>query len=37
MAEIFDPKPIITKGFEIDERILKLADKAEENCSAKFA
>lgn len=37
MAEIFDPKPVITKGFEIDERILKLADKAEENCSAKFA
>lgn len=37
MAEIFDPKPVETKGFEIDERILKLADKAEENCSAKFA
>jgi len=37
MAEIFDPKPIVTKGFEIDERILKLADKAEENCSARFA
>ena len=37
MAEIFDPKPIVTKGFEIDERILKLADKAEENCSADFA
>lgn len=37
MAEIFDPKPVEIKGFEIDERILKLADKAEENCSAKFA
>lgn len=37
MAEIFDPKPIVTKGFEIDERILKLAEKAEENCSVKFA
>lgn len=37
MAEIFDPKPIVTKGFEIDERILKLADKAEENCSSDFA
>jgi len=37
MAEIFDPKPVEVKGFEIDERILKLADKAEENCSAKFA
>lgn len=37
MAEIFDPKPVEVKGFEIDERILKLAEKAEENCSAKFA
>ncbi len=37
MAEIFDPKPVEVKGFEIDERILKLADKAEENCSAAFA
>lgn len=37
MAEIFDPKPIEKKGFEIDERIIKLAEKAEENCSAEFA
>ena len=37
MAEIFDPKPVEVKGFEIDERILKLAEKAEENCSARFA
>lgn len=37
MAEIFDPKPVEEKGFEIDERILKLAEKAEENCSAAFA
>lgn len=37
MAEIFDPKPVEKKGFEIEERILKLADKAEENCSAAFA
>lgn len=37
MAEIFDPKPIVTKGFEIDDRILKIAEKAEENCSAVFA
>ncbi|MBP1561603.1 MAG: methionine gamma-lyase family protein [Oscillospiraceae bacterium] len=37
MAEIFDPKPVEIKGFEIDERIMKLADKAEENCSAAFA
>ncbi len=37
MAEIFDPKPIEIKGFEIDERILRFADKAEENCSAAFA
>lgn len=36
MAEIFDPKPVEIKGFEIDERILKLAEKAEENCSARF-
>lgn len=37
MAEIFDPKPVEIKGFEIDERIIKLADKAEESCSAAFA
>lgn len=37
MAEIFDPKPVEKKGFEIDERIIKLAEKAEENCSAAFA
>ncbi len=37
MAEIFDPKPVEIKGFEIDERILRLANNAEENCSAKFA
>lgn len=37
MAEIFDPKPVEEKGFEIDERIIKLAEKAEENCSAVFA
>lgn len=37
MAEIFDPKPVEIKGFEIDERIMKLAEKAEENCSAAFA
>ncbi len=37
MAEIFDPKPIIQKGFEIDERILNFAEKAEENCADEFA
>lgn len=37
MAEIFDPKPVEKKGFDIDERIIKLAEKAEENCSAAFA
>lgn len=37
MAEIFDPKLVEEKGFEIDERILKIAEKAEENCSAAFA
>ena len=36
MAEIFDPKPIIMKGFEIDERILAVAEKAEENLSSEF-
>ena len=29
MAEIFDPKPVVKKGFEFDERILKLAEKEE--------
>ena len=37
MAEIFDPKPIVQKGFEIDERILAVAEKAEANCSEEFA
>lgn len=37
MAEIFDPKPIEIKGFEIDERILNLAEKAESNCESAFA
>ncbi|MGN0603671.1 MAG: aminotransferase class I/II-fold pyridoxal phosphate-dependent enzyme [Oscillospiraceae bacterium] len=37
MAEIFDPKPVVLKGFEFDERILKLAEKAEADCSEAFA
>lgn len=37
MAEIFDPKPFVKKGFEFDERILKLAEKAEAECSEEFA
>lgn len=37
MAEIFDPKPIMKKGFEFDERILKLAEKVEAECSEEFA
>lgn len=37
MAEIFDPKPVVKKGFEFDERILKLAEKAEAECSEAFA
>ena len=37
MAEIFDPKPAVQKGFEIDERILRLAEKAEESCAERFA
>ncbi len=36
MAEIFDPKPIVTKGFEIEERILAAAEKAEEDCETAF-
>ncbi|MGN1137637.1 MAG: aminotransferase class I/II-fold pyridoxal phosphate-dependent enzyme, partial [Oscillospiraceae bacterium] len=37
MAEIFDPKPAVLKGFEFEERILKLAEKAEADCSEAFA
>lgn len=37
MAEIFDPVPEKIKDFEIDERILKMAEKAEDNCSDIFA
>ena len=36
MAEIFDPKPVVQKGFEIEERILKAAAKAEEACEGAF-
>ncbi len=36
MAEIFDPKPAVQKGFEIEERILKAAVKAEEECESAF-
>ncbi|MGN0587829.1 MAG: aminotransferase class I/II-fold pyridoxal phosphate-dependent enzyme [Oscillospiraceae bacterium] len=37
MAEIFDPVPEKIKDFEIDERILKMAEKAEAECSDTFA
>ena len=37
MAEIFDPKPIKIKDFEIDGRIHKLAAQAEEECAEVFA
>ena len=37
MAEIFDSVPEKVKDFEIDERILKLAEKAELACSDTFA
>lgn len=37
MAEIYDPKPVKIKDFEIDERILELAEKAEADCSEIFA
>lgn len=36
MAEIFDPKPIADKGFEIEDRILKAAAKAEDSCETAF-
>lgn len=36
MAEIFDPKAVEVKGFEIDERIINIAKKAEENCAEEF-
>ncbi len=37
MAEIFDPKPVEIKGFEFDERLLKIAEKAEAECDEEFA
>ena len=37
MAEIFDPKPVEIKGFEFEERILKLAAEAEAECADEFA
>lgn len=37
MAEIFDPVPEKIKDFDIDERILKMAEKAEAECSDTFA
>lgn len=36
MAEIFDPKPVIKTGFVIDERLLKIAAKAESLCENQF-
>ena len=36
MAEIFDPKPAQIKGFEIEERIMKAAQRAEEACEDAF-
>lgn len=37
MAEIYDKKPDKKKGFEIDDRITRLAARAEENCAETFA
>lgn len=37
MAEIYDKKVEEKKGFEIEDRILRIADKAEENCAEAFA
>ncbi|MBQ5316085.1 MAG: methionine gamma-lyase family protein [Oscillospiraceae bacterium] len=34
--EIFDPKPVTVQGFEIEERILKAAARAEENSESAF-
>ncbi|MBQ5311004.1 MAG: methionine gamma-lyase family protein [Oscillospiraceae bacterium] len=36
MAEIFDPKPVTVQGFEIEERILKAAARAEEISDSAF-
>lgn len=36
MAEIYDPKPVVVKGFEIEERILKAAAKADDMCEEAF-
>ncbi|MCI5752091.1 MAG: methionine gamma-lyase family protein [Oscillospiraceae bacterium] len=36
MAEIFDPKPVVKGGFVIEDRILKLAAKAEAACESGF-
>lgn len=36
MAEIYDPKPVTIPGFEFEERIIKAAARAEEECSADF-
>lgn len=37
MAEIFDPIPEKVKDFEIDERILAIADETEADCAEVFA
>ena len=36
MAEIFDPKPAEVKGFEIEERLLRAAARAEAEAEAQF-
>ena len=36
MAEIFDPKPVSAKGFEIEERLLRAAARAESESEAAF-
>ena len=37
MADIYDKTVQEKKGFEIEDRILRIADKAEENCAEAFA
>ena len=36
MAAIYDPKPEVIKGFEIEERLLRAAARAEADAEAQF-
>jgi cystathionine beta-lyase family protein involved in aluminum resistance len=37
IMKISDPKPVVKNRITIDERILKYAEKAEDNCSLRFS